>query len=95
MMPMDPIFWLLLLPGLLLGMYAQMRLTSTYNRFVRQGIATGMTGAQAAREILDRAGLHNMAVNMVLETEELDAGYILMCQSRPLTEELELEVLDP
>lgn len=65
MIPMDPIFWLLLLPGLALGMYAQMRLSSTYNRYVRQGIATGMTGAQAAREILDRAGLHNMPVNMV------------------------------
>ena len=65
MIPMDPIFWLFLLPGLLLGIYAQMRLTSTYSRYVRQGIATGTTGAQAAREILDRAGLHNMPVNMV------------------------------
>jgi uncharacterized protein len=64
-MIMDPIFFLLLIPGLLLGMYAQFRLTSTYNRYVRQGIATGMSGAQAAREILDRAGLHNMPVNMV------------------------------
>ncbi|HEX7863079.1 MAG TPA: zinc metallopeptidase [Verrucomicrobiae bacterium] len=62
---MDPIFWLLLLPGILLGLYAQMRLSSTYKKYVRQGIATGTTGAQAAREILDRAGLHNMPVNMV------------------------------
>jgi len=65
MIPMDPIFWLLLIPGILLGLYAQMRLSSTYNRYVRQGIATGISGAQAAREILDRAGLHNMPVNMV------------------------------
>lgn len=65
MIPMDPIFWLLLIPGMLLGFYAQMRLSSTYNKYVRQGIATGTTGAQAAREILDRAGLHNMPVNMV------------------------------
>ena len=36
MMPMDPIFWLLLIPGLLLLMYAQIRLTSTYKRYVRQ-----------------------------------------------------------
>src|SRR5688572_5015073 len=59
------LFWLLLLPGLLLGLYAQFRLSSTYKRFVRQGITTGTTGAQAAREILDRAGLHNTPVNMV------------------------------
>jgi Zn-dependent membrane protease YugP len=64
-MIMDPIFIMLLIPGLLLGMYAQFRLTATYGRYVRQGIATGMSGAQAAREILDRAGLHNMPVNMV------------------------------
>lgn len=64
-MIMDPIFFLLLIPGLVLGMYAQFRLTATYGRYVRQGIATGMSGAQAAREILDRAGLHNMPVNMV------------------------------
>ena len=64
-MIMDPIFFLLLIPGLLLGIYAQFRLTSTYGRYVRQPIATGMSGAQAAREILDRAGLHNMPVNMV------------------------------
>lgn len=65
MISMDPIFWLFLIPGLLLGMYAQIRLTSTYNRYIKQGIASGMTGAEAAREILDRAGLHNMPVNMV------------------------------
>ena len=61
----DPIYWLFVIPGLLLGMYAQMRLSSTYGRYVRQGVASGMTGAEAARAILDRAGLHDMAVNAV------------------------------
>src|SRR5687767_11485355 len=61
----DPILMLFLVPGLLLGIYAQFRLTSTYNRYIREGLAAGMTGAQAAREILDRAGLHDMAVHMV------------------------------
>ena len=58
-------FLLFLLPGLLLGMYAQVRLTGTYNRYIREGLAAGMSGAEAAREILDRAGLHNMAVHEV------------------------------
>jgi uncharacterized protein len=49
----------------LLGIYAQMRLTSTYGRYSQVGLATGTSGAEAARSILDRSGLHNMAVNVV------------------------------
>ena len=64
-MVLDPMYFLLAIPGLLLGIYAQMKLSGTYNRYVRQGIASGMSGAEAAREILDRAGLNNMPVNMV------------------------------
>lgn len=51
-----------MIPGLLIGMWAQFKLMSTYNRYVRQPIETGVTGAQAAREILDRAGLHQVPV---------------------------------
>lgn len=54
-----------MVPGILAAMYAQMRLKSTYHRYIREGISSGMTGAEAAREILDRAGLHGVPVNMV------------------------------
>jgi uncharacterized protein len=64
-MIIDPVYMMLLLPGLLLGMYAQFRLTSTYNRYIRAGLATGVSGAEAARAILDRAGLTGMPVNVV------------------------------
>lgn len=62
---MDGTNWLFLLPGFLLGIYAQMRLTSTYGRYVKVGLASGMSGAEAARTILDRAGLTQMPVEMV------------------------------
>jgi Zn-dependent membrane protease YugP len=65
MMGLDPMFFVFAIPGLLLGIYAQMKLSSTYNRYIRAGLATGVSGAEAAREILDRAGMHNMPVNMV------------------------------
>ena len=61
----DPMYWLFILPGMLLGLYAQMKLSSTYRRYVREPIASGLSGAEAAREILDRAGLTNMPVNEV------------------------------
>jgi len=58
-------WWWFFIPGLLLGLYAQMRLSSAYGRYSRVPTNSGMTGAQAAREILDNAGLHSMAINEV------------------------------
>jgi len=58
-------YWLFALPGILLGLYAQMKLSSTYNRYIREPVASGLTGAEAAREILDRAGLTNMPIEEV------------------------------
>lgn len=55
-------YWWFAIPGLLLGMYAQIKLSSTYSKYSRIGNARGITGAEAAREILDAAGLHNMPV---------------------------------
>jgi uncharacterized protein len=59
-------YWIyFFIPGLLLGLYAQMKLSSTYRKYVRVGIQSGISGAQAAREILDGAGLHNVPINQV------------------------------
>lgn len=56
-------YWLwFALPGLILGVYAQTKLMSIYSRFVRVPNQQGLTGAQAAREILDRAGLADMPI---------------------------------
>jgi Zn-dependent membrane protease YugP len=58
-------YWWLAIPGVLLGLYAQFKLMSVYGKYTRIGNARGLTGAEAAREVLDAAGLHNMAVNEV------------------------------
>jgi len=65
MMTFDPIYWLFAIPGLLLGLYAQFKLTSTYHRYMQVGVQSGVTGAEAAREILDRAGLRDVPVGEV------------------------------
>jgi Zn-dependent membrane protease YugP len=62
---MDPIHWLFLVPGLLLGIYAQFRLSAAYGKYINVGLASGMSGAEAARTILDRAGLDDMPVEVV------------------------------
>lgn len=61
----DHYWWLFMIPGMLLGLYAQIKLSSTYGRFSRVGAASGATGAQAAREILDNAGLRSVEVHEV------------------------------
>src|SRR5438876_330308 len=58
-------YWWLAIPGLILGFYAQIKLSSTYNKYLNVGISSGLTGAQAAREILDEAGLNNVPIEEV------------------------------
>ena len=58
-------YWWLAIPGILLGLYAQFKLSSVYRKYTRIGNSRGMTGAEAAREVLDSAGLHNMPVGEV------------------------------
>jgi Zn-dependent membrane protease YugP len=58
-------YWWLLIPGMLLGLYAQMRLWSAYSRYAKVGLRSNLSGAQAAREILDSAGLQNVAIQEI------------------------------
>jgi len=50
------------IPGLLLGIYAQIKLTAAYNQYLQVGIQSGVSGAEAARNILDTAGLTDIPV---------------------------------
>jgi len=54
-----------MLPGLVIGAWAQMRLHSAYGKYSEVPVESGMTGAEAARAILDRAGLNDMPVEEV------------------------------
>ena len=61
----DPIFFLFALPPLILGMWAQARVRGAFNKYSNVRTATGVTGAQAARKLLDDAGLRSVAVERV------------------------------
>ena len=65
MMFLDSTWWLFAIPGLLLGIYAQIKLSAAYNKYARVPVASGLSGAQAAREVLDSAGLVNVPVMQV------------------------------
>ena len=61
----DPLWLIFAVPGLLLGLYAQIKLSTAYKKYMQVGIESGQTGAQAAREILDRNGLTDVPVEEV------------------------------
>jgi Zn-dependent membrane protease YugP len=61
----DPVYWLFVIPGLLLGIWAQIKLHHAYGKYSQVPVESGMTGAEAAREILDRAGLNNVPVEEI------------------------------
>ena len=54
--------WIIVLPALLLTVWAQSRVQSTYHRYARVYARSGMTGAQVARRLLDEAGLYDIPV---------------------------------
>jgi Zn-dependent membrane protease YugP len=54
-----------MLPGLLIGLWAQMKLHSAFSKYSEVPIGNGMTGAEAARAILDQAGLTDMPIEEV------------------------------
>src|SRR6266853_5025837 len=58
----DPISMLFMIPGLILGIYAQIRLSAAYNKYINVGVESGMSGAEASREILNQAGLADVGV---------------------------------
>lgn len=60
----DPTY-LILLPAILLAVYAQSRVKSTYSKFARVGNRRGLTGADAARRILDRNGLTHVRIERI------------------------------
>jgi Zn-dependent membrane protease YugP len=62
----DTNYWLfVMLPGLLIGLWAQAKLMAAYNRYRRVPTSSGLSGAEAARAILDRAGLFDVPVGEV------------------------------
>ena len=58
----DPLFLILSLPALILGLWAQAKVRSAFDKYSKIRSWSGMTGAEAARRILDSNGLHNIQV---------------------------------
>ena len=64
-MYIDYYYLVLVVPCIILSMYAQSRVTSTFNKYLSLMSVKGFTGAQVARRILDLNGLTNVTIECI------------------------------
>jgi uncharacterized protein len=62
--PFDPTF-VLLIPAIILAIYAQFKVQSTYSQMSQVHSKKGLTGAAAGRKLLDAAGLNNVGIEQI------------------------------
>ena len=63
----DPTY-IILIPAIILTMYAQFKVSSTTNRYFRVRTQRGYTGEQTAREILNANGIYDVRIEMTRGT---------------------------
>ena len=61
----DPLYLILVLPAILFAMIASAKVNSTFEKYQKQLSSRRITGAEAARRVLNAHGLHSVPVRMV------------------------------
>lgn len=64
-MVFDPLYFLFIIPPILLMLYAQYRVRSTFNKYGQIANRRMMSGAEVARRLLDANGLYDVPVELV------------------------------
>ncbi|TVP68215.1 MAG: zinc metallopeptidase [Leptolyngbya sp. LCM1.Bin17] len=72
----DPLYFVLIIPGMLLMFWAQSRVKGTYRKYSKIQSSMGMTGAQIAQTILAKKGIRGVKVEPVAGelTDHYDPG---------------------
>lgn len=61
----DYTYIILVLPAVIFSLWASARVNSTFKKYSKEHNMRGITGAQAARSVLDANGLHNVAIEKI------------------------------
>lgn len=61
----DTYYWIILVPAMLIALVAQINVSSTFNRYSRITGRRGLTGAQAAEEVLRAHGVYGVQITRV------------------------------
>jgi len=61
----DPLYWLLIGPTIVLALWAQMKVKSTFSKFSQCTTARKLSGAEAAEAVLHYANIHDVRIEEV------------------------------
>jgi Zn-dependent membrane protease YugP len=61
----DPAYLLVMIPGMALSLWASFKVKSTFRRYSKVRARSGLSGAEAARELLRQRGVHDVKVEPV------------------------------
>src|SRR5437870_12511197 len=61
----DPLYFVFLAPGILLALWAQFRVKSVYARASQIPSRSGVTGAEAARRVMEAEGVYDVAIEEI------------------------------
>lgn len=64
-MVFDPLYFLFILPGFLLSIWAQSKVKGNFQKYSQVRNSAGLTGAQTSRRILDDEGLNSIPIEQV------------------------------
>jgi uncharacterized protein len=65
MLGWDPNYWLFVGPAILLAGLATILVRSTFARYAKSGVSSGLTGAEAAQAMLASEGVHDVRIEAV------------------------------
>ncbi len=60
----DPTYILVVI-GLIISLWAQITVQSTFNKYSRVRLSRGITGADAARQVLSQGGVHDVSIKSI------------------------------
>ena len=60
----DPTY-ILVVTGLIISVWAQITVQSTFNKYSRVRVSRGVTGADAARQVLSHGGVHGVSIKSI------------------------------
>lgn len=61
----DPLYFVFMIPGLLFMLWAQSKVKGNYQKFSKVRNSAGISGAQAARRVLDSQGLQDVQIEQI------------------------------
>jgi Zn-dependent membrane protease YugP len=61
----DPMYFLFIGPGMILALIATIKVKTTFSKYSQIASATHLTGAEAARRLLDQQGLQNVTIEQI------------------------------